>query len=155
MQNSLVISLFTFLLYGIHSVSAQTPDEMRRVIVVTPSDCMLLEQHVPDDDVKYKPDVDVRGNATVPAEIKSASRFGLPENGYSFFMIHDALKDNEIAKELGMDDAQEGKIILGRVSVIDGEVHWNGSSLARAETERLYLLCADERSGKKRPILKR
>ncbi len=136
-------------------VWAQDQEDIQHIVIVTPEDCLLLEEHIPDDDVTYKPDVDVRGNSVVPAEIKNGNRLDLGTRGYSFYMTHDALKDNEIAKEYGLSDAQEGKIILGRVSIQGGDVYWNGASLKNSERNHLYALCRETSDGKKRPILKR
>ncbi len=149
-----VLILLGFFWPGIVSFS-QESDNVERIVIVTPEDCLLLEQHIPDDDVNYKPDVDVRGKPTVPAEVENTNGLLIGENGYSFYMTHDALKDNEIAQKYGIDNAQEGKIILGRVTVKDGDVLWNGTSLKNSQRNSIYLLCSDERSRKRRPIFKR
>ena len=79
----------------------------------------------------------------------------LGENGYSFYMTHDALKDSPLNPGPGLDGANEGKIILGQVTVKDGDVLWNGISLKEADKNRIYLLCEEQRRGKRRPIIKR
>lgn len=149
-----IVMLFLNSLFFIKAWS-QEPEFERRVVIINPQDCLLLEEHIPDDDVNYKPDVDVRGNALVPAEINNGNSLGLGENGFSFYMTHDALKDNEIAEKFGLTDAQEGRMILGRITVLDGDVLWNGSSMKSTERDQVYALCRELRSGKKRPILKR
>lgn len=130
-------------------------EQAERVILITSRDCLLLNHHVPDADVKYRPDVDVRGKSTVPAEIESARGLNLGQNGYSFYMVHDALKENEVAQRFGVEDSNQGKVILGQVTVQDGEVFWNGSPLQGADQESIYLLCDQERRKKRRPIVKR
>lgn len=155
MKMLLTIVLTAITTIAIKPAWSQERDDLQRVIIITPEDCLLLEEHIPDDDVNYKPDVDVRGNSVVPPEIRSDNRLDLGEDGYSFYMTHDALKDNEIAREFGLSDAQEGKMILGRISVRGGEVYWNGSSLKNAERNYVYALCRETAGGKKRPILKR
>jgi len=126
-----------------------------RVILVTSEHCQLLTPHIPDDDVNYKPDQDVRGNDLVPAEIKSGNRLGLGERGYSFYMTHDALKGLNADQRSGLTGNEEGKIILGQVTVKNGDVYWNGTSLKQADRDRIYLLCEQDRRGKRRPIIKR
>lgn len=155
MRKSLTIISMAISTIAINHVWALDQDDMQRVVIVTPEDCLLLEQHIPDDNVTYKPDVDVRGNSVVPAEIKNGNRLDLGTEGYSFYMTHDALKDNQIAKEYGLSDAQEGKIVLGRISIQGGDVYWNGISLKNNERNQIYALCHEREAGKRRPILKR
>ncbi len=130
-------------------------DNRERIILVTPGDCLILNKHVPDADVKFKPDVDVRGNKTVPAEIGNKDVLGLDGKGYTFYMTHDALKDNEIAAARGLSGSEEGKIILGSVTVKNGDILWNGSSLKAADRDRIFMLCEEDRRQKRRPIYKR
>lgn len=124
------------------------------VLLVTRSDCLLLTRHTADADVKYKDAVDVRGRKIVPANVKSGNRLNLNENGYSFYLTHDAVKNN-IANSTGIDAENEGKIILGQVTVKDGDVLWNGTSLKDADKERILLLCDEDALKKRRPIRKR
>lgn len=128
----------------------------QQVIVVTTEQCQLLTPHIPDADVEYKAGVDARGREVAPADIAGGNnQLNLGENGYSFFITHDALKDSNIAQEHGLTGSQEGKIVLGQVTVKDGDVFWNGQSLAQADRNRIYMLCNEERRGKRRPIIKR
>ena len=149
-----ILNLFMFLFVASFS-NAQETQDVERIIIVTPSDCLLLEQHIPDDDVNYKPDVDVRGNPTVPAEVKNTNNMRIGENGYSFYLTHDALGNDEFKKQYGLDTAQEGRIILGQVSVKEGEVYWNGEPLQNRYRHNIYLLCDEEQRRKRRPIIKR
>ena len=50
---------------------------------------------------------------------------------------------------------QEGKIILGQVTVKGGDVFWNGSSMREADRNSIYMLCDEQRRVKRRPIVKR
>lgn len=159
-MSKILTVLILFNLLGAHETlkaqEEQVEDEQfERIILITSRDCLLLNRHVPDADVKYKPDVDVRGRNTVPAEVRSARGLNLGQNGYSFYMTHDALKGNEIAQRFGVEDSNEGKIILGQVTVQDGEVLWNGSPLQGADQDSVYLLCDQERRKKRRPVVKR
>ncbi len=151
-----VKAMILFIFSGVCiSASAQEQQDVERIIIVTPADCLLLEQHIPDEDVNYKPDVDVRGNAVVPAEIENTNALRIGEHGYSFYLTHDALKENEFIKQYGLDTAQEGKIILGQVTVKDGDVLWNGVSLKNSHMRSIQMLCHDDRARKKRPMIKR
>ncbi len=155
MKSTLTIVSVVLYWLLLSTASSQESDIERRVVIISPQDCLLLDEHIPDDDVNYKPDVDVRGKNLVPAEVESGNSLGLGENGFSFYMTHDALKDNEIAEAYGLTDAQEGKMILGRISILDGDVYWNGSSMKSAERNQIYALCREQGYGKNRPILKR
>lgn len=137
------------------NIALAQENNVERVILITPSNCLLLTQHVPDADVEYQPGLDARGNKVVPADIGNNSNLGLGENGFSFYMTHDALRENSIADQYGLGDAQEGKIILGQVTVKDGDVLWNGTSLKEADKNRVYMLCAEQAREKRRPIIKR
>ncbi|MDG1709238.1 MAG: hypothetical protein P8H03_10780 [Emcibacteraceae bacterium] len=136
-------------------IEPQVMPQAERIILVTPSDCQLLTPHVPDADVEYKPGKDVRGRDIVPADIGGGDALGLGNNGYSFYMTHDALKESGVAEEYGLTGSQEGKIILGQVTVRDGDVFWNGNSLQEADRNSIYMLCNEQRRGKRRPIVKR
>jgi len=137
-----------------HCTLAQE-NNIERVILITPSNCSLLNQHVPDADVDYMPGLDARGNRVAPADLENRSGLGLGANGNSFYMTHDALRENSIANQFGLSDAQEGKIILGQVTVRDGDVLWNGTSLKEADRKQIYMLCEEQAGEKRRPIIKR
>ena len=96
------------------------------------------------------------GRDVVPAGINGGTNaLGLGQNGYSFYMIHDALKEWNAAENFDLTGSQEGRIILGQITVKDGDVLWNGNSSREAVGKRIYMLCNAERRGKKRPIVKR
>ena len=44
------------------------------LLSVKPDDCAALVAHVPDDDVAYRPGVDVRGNKVAPADLNQIGR---------------------------------------------------------------------------------
>jgi hypothetical protein len=131
----------------------QLPRE--RIILVTSADCQLLTPHVPNADVEYNPGKDVRGRDVAPADIDGGNALGLGQNGYSFYMTHDALKESAQSEMFGLADSQEGKIVLGQVTVLNGDVLWNVTSLGETDRNRLYMLCDEERRTKRRPIFKR
>lgn len=165
MIRALKVLLLYIPLLGIVNSRAQSVDvpalqtvpiDAEQIILVTPEHCQLLTPHIPDDSVNYKPGKDVLGRDVVPADINGGGNaLGLGQNGYSFYMIHDALKDANATEKFGLTGSQEGRIILGRVTVKDGDVLWNGNSLRQADKNRIYMLCNAERNGKKRPIVKR
>ncbi|HPF45697.1 MAG: hypothetical protein KDF58_00970 [Alphaproteobacteria bacterium] len=130
--------------------AVKTPD---RILLVTHKDCQLLRPYIPDEDVTYKPDQDVRGKRLVSAEIKNENDLMIGNNGYSFYLTHDALKEMNENKDAGLTGSEEGKIILGQVTVKNGDVLWNGQSLKESDKSRIYMLCDQQR--KRRPIIKR
>ena len=154
----------SFFILGSVTVFAQTIAEPlvgpiepmpERIILVTRADCQMLTPHVPNADVEYRPGKDVRGRDIVPADIGGGDALGLGVNGYSFYMTHDALKESGKAEKYGLSQNQEGKIILGQVTVKGGDVFWNGSSLREADRNSIYMLCDEQRRQKRRPIVKR
>ncbi|MSO73034.1 MAG: hypothetical protein EXQ84_05425 [Rhodospirillaceae bacterium] len=48
-------------------------------VALSTADCKKLEQHVPADDVTYKPGVDVRGKPVVPADLGGGSTIKIPD----------------------------------------------------------------------------
>lgn len=154
MRNILTILILLGFLNVGQNLSAQEISA-ERIILITPSNCLLLSQHVPDADVEYQPGLDVRGNKIAPADLQNNNGLALGANGYSFYMTHDALRENSIADQYGLGDAQEGKIILGQVTVKNGDVLWNGRSLKEADRNRVYMLCEEQAREKRRPIIKR
>ena len=130
------------LIYG-HYAFAQSVDvsalqtvllPAEQIILVTPEQCQLLPPpHIPDDIVNYKPEKDLMGRDVVPAGINGGTNaLGLGQNGYSFYMIHDALKEWNAAENFDLTGSQEGRIILGQITVKDGDVLWNGNSSREA-----------------------
>jgi hypothetical protein len=49
-----------------------------RTIVVEDGRCRVVERHVPDEDVAYKPGVDVNGRAVVPADLNGGNQVVTP-----------------------------------------------------------------------------
>ncbi|MDG1995491.1 MAG: hypothetical protein P8J14_03275 [Emcibacteraceae bacterium] len=131
------------------------PIIQERIILVTQAQCQMITSHVADVDVEYKPGKDVRGRDVVSADVEGSDALGLGKNGYSFYMTHDALKESGRTEKYGLSQSQEGKIILGQVTVKDGDVLWNGSSLREADRNSIYMLCDEQRRTKRRPIVKR
>ena len=48
-------------------------------VALSTADCKKLVQHVPADDVTYKPGVDVRGKAVAPADLGGGYNVNIPE----------------------------------------------------------------------------
>ena len=106
--------LYTLVLLSfaaLNSLAQSQEKNTQQIILVTPSDCRLLTKHVPDANVNYEPNVDVRGNSVVPADINGGNILGLGEDGYSFYMTHDALKEKGRANIAGLSQSDEGKMI--------------------------------------------
>lgn len=49
-----------------------------RTIVVEDGRCRVVERHVPDDDVAYRPGVDVKGRAVAPADLNGGNQVATP-----------------------------------------------------------------------------
>ncbi len=146
--------LFYMILLGYSNVTSLAQAQ-EKIILVTPADCQLLTNYIPSDDVEYKAGIDTRGNKVAPADLNSGNSLGLGQDGYSFYMTHDALKGNDYATDPRFSSSQEGKIILGQVTIKDGDVLWNGTSLKENEKKRIYMLCNEDNDEKRRPVYKR
>ncbi len=147
------IFIFIFMAGYPNSVLSQStdlPDVTERVLLRTSEHCLLLSEHIPDDDVAYKPGVSAHGETVAPADLPGGNSLGLGEQDYSFLMTHDALNtqksnENSVVSPNGLTPAQEGKIILGQVSVRDGAVFWNGQPLTSQDTAQIHILCNDDK----------
>ena len=148
-----ILVLLNFCILNSNAISQKKNTE--QIILVTPSDCRLLTQHMPDASVEYKPSVDVRGNSVVSADLNGGNVIGIGEDGYSFYMTHDALKEKGLVNITGLGQSDEGKIVLGQVTVKDGDVLWNGTSLKEMDKQRIYMLCDQQAREKRRLIRKR
>ena len=145
----IVFSIF-FFIGNARAQTDETVQSVEKIILITPRHCLLLSEHIPDADVAYKPGIDARGRQVVPADIDKRNYLGLGEGGYSFLMTHDALnqvetENNNVNSPNQLTPLQEGKIVLGQVTVIDGDVLWNGQSLKQQDKNQIYLLCDEEK----------
>lgn len=114
--------IFILLYCALFAVSAQAQNITQRVEL-----CHVLDKHVPDDDVTYKPGVDVKGNAVAPADLNGGSDFELPET------IKIPLTIN-LAEEFDIDGEYTEDSLnapLGMIEVrMDGAVIYNGQDIS-------------------------
>ncbi len=128
-------------------------------VKLSTADCRQLVQHVPKDDVTYKPGVDVRGKAVVPADVGGGYDVKMPES-------IDIQIGIDLADRLALRDAKrtqpttpglpgaptptppvrkvmpfEGKAPLGTLSVKGNDVYWNGQRLASGDERALSEAC--------------
>ncbi|MEO5373927.1 MAG: hypothetical protein H7840_06550 [Alphaproteobacteria bacterium] len=97
--------------------------------------CARLVEHVPADDVAYRPGVDVRGNAVAPANVGGGRSIKVPE---------------EISIDIGRDIASKympgvaggyGKTSVGTVTVKNGKTYFNGEPIADRDQAALAAAC--------------
>ncbi len=125
-------------------------------VALSTSDCTKLVEHVPADDVTYKPGVDVHGKPVVPADLGDASAITMPEeiNIQIGIDLADrlALRD---AKRAGANPGVPGattgvtrKVMpysgIGQVGVLSikgNDAFWNGERIAPQDQLLLAEAC--------------
>ena len=116
-------------------------------------------QHVPADDVTYKPGVDVRGKPVVPADLGSGSAITIPDKiniqiGIDLadrLALRDARRTQPIT--LGLPGTPtppqpvrkvmpfEGKAAIGTLTIKGNEAFWNGERIAPQDEVSLAEAC--------------
>ena len=128
-------------------------------VAVSAAECKKLVAHTPNDDVNYKPGVDVRGNKVAPADLDGGYQMELPESidlqiGVDLadrLAIRDANKRNAAQAGAGLPTGgaaatrkvlpAEGYAPLGTLSIRGNEAYWNGKLLAGSDQAALTLAC--------------
>lgn len=133
--------LFIFMFLGV-PVLAQAQEQTQELqsneqksVIVDPDICRALVQHTPDDDVAYKPGVDVDGDPVVGADLND-SAFDAP-NEYSFDITVDVSEYQNMAQPDGI----EGQLRIGRITYENGRLLMDGKPLSNAEKEAIYYSC--------------
>jgi hypothetical protein len=120
-------------------------------VAVSAADCKKLVAHTPNDDVTYKPGVDVRGKKVAPADLDGGYQMELPES-------IDLQIGVDLADRLALRDARkqaqsgsapttrkvlpaEGYAPVGTLSIRGNEAYWNGKLLASQDQAALTLAC--------------
>jgi hypothetical protein len=117
--------------------------------VLSTGDCQKLVQHVPNDDVTYKPGVDVRGQPVAPADLGGGYKLDIPETidiqiGLD---LADRLGRRESPRQ-GIDPPVrkvmpfEGKAPLGVLSIKGNEAYWNNQRLMPQDEALLAEACS-------------
>ncbi|MDP2205504.1 MAG: hypothetical protein Q8K65_04290 [Alphaproteobacteria bacterium] len=110
-----------------------------QTVVLDDAACRAIMRHVPDEDVAYKPGVDVKGKPVVEADL-NASPLKVPET-ISFDITVDALKHAGISAPAGTE-AVAG---IGRVEVKpDGSMLFNGAPMEGEAEAALRALCKEK-----------
>lgn len=105
---------------------APLPEEPGPRITVSRSACRALVRHVPDDDVAYKPGVDVHGRKVAPADLNGGSNIltSLPKE-IEFPVTLDFFEYSGIAVPNGISGDQN----IGRITYRKGRVYFNDQPL--------------------------
>jgi hypothetical protein len=128
-------------------------------VTLSSGDCAKLVQHVPADDVTYRPGVDVRGKPVVPADLGGGSAITMPEEIHIQIGVdladRLALRNSRLTPPPtpglpGPPSAQpttrpalpfEGKGHVGVLSVKGNDVFWNGERIAPQDEVLLAEAC--------------
>lgn len=108
-------------------------------IRITRSDCVQLVEHVPSDDVAYRPGVDVRGKQVAPADVAGTPdlRNIVPEV-LEFPIALNPLKGG--AARFGETSLEVGTV---KFDMKSRRATFNGESLTRRETRLLAKECRE------------
>lgn len=104
-------------------------------LVITADDCVELTKHVPDADVKYRPDADPD---VVPADLGKRRRIEVPRQ----FSIPITV---ELEKRFGIPNNNQYKAEarIGTVEWKDGRAWFNGQPLGSDEERAVARLCRE------------
>jgi hypothetical protein len=124
-------------------------------VKLSTGDCSKLVQHVPADDVTYKPGVDVRGRPVVPADLGGGSAITIPDEidiqiGIDLadrLALREARRTGSTPGVPGPTSAvrpvlpYEGKAALGILTIKGNDAFWNGKRIAPQDEVLLAEAC--------------
>ena len=120
------------------------------LLSVKPDDCAELVAHVPDDDVAYRPGVDVRGNKVAPADLNQIGRIDYDTDhiiitiGHPLIAIDGELGDQDrFVAGGGRIDVFGADLDVGAVTLRGGEVYFNGRRLTDTQRRAIAEACAE------------
>jgi hypothetical protein len=135
---------------GVFCALGLTTPTLAETVSLSTGDCKKLVQHVPSDDVTYKPGVDVRGKAVVPADIDGGYQMNIPE-------AIDIQIGVDLADRMGLRAARrqgaqpgapvrkvlpyEGKAAIGTLTIKGNDAFWNGERLVPQDEKLLAEAC--------------
>ena len=159
------LSLFSVLTIAASSITfSATSIAWAETVTLSTGACSQMVQHVPADDVTYKPGVDVHGKAVVPADLGSSSGGG----GANITMPDqiDIQIGIDLADRLALRDAKkpqvltpglpgtttpgqparkvlpyEGKAAIGVLTIKGNDAFWNGERIAPQDEVLLAEAC--------------
>ncbi len=127
-------------------------------VKLSTGDCTKLVQHQPADDVTYKPGVDVRGKAVVPADLGGGTTMQIPEEiniqiGIDVadrLALRDARRRNAQPTIPGLPPSPavrkvlpyEGKAPMGMLTIKGNDAYWNGERIAPQDEALLAEACS-------------
>lgn len=126
---------------GLAAATSSEPEDVMPKIIVTRSACQALVRHVPDDDVAYKPGVDVRGNAVAPADLNGGSNIlkSLPKE-IEFPVTLDFFEYSGI----DVPDGMSGEQSIGKITYRNGRVYFNNEPIGNeATSDELIKACRE------------
>ncbi len=103
--------------------------------------CRWLVEHIPADDVAYKPGVDVRGKPVKPADLNSSATMAIPRNVDIDLTLPHLLSD-KLVRLYGRLKA-EARVGYVTVDTKTGDATYNGKTLRDPETAELITFCRD------------
>ncbi len=110
---------------------------------ITVDDCAALTAHEPADDVAYQPGVDVNGKPVAPADLDAAGQLELPSDHEYWLEIALPLRDAVRASDgSALDRVGGSEIVVGVVTVRDGDAYFDGEPLGSQETHAVLEACA-------------
>jgi hypothetical protein len=95
-------------------------------LVISAGDCQWLTRHHPAPDVAYQPGVDVRGKKVAPADLNG----GYPDIKVPEEITFEVTAELKRYLESAASGRFAGEAVLGRVTVKDEKVYFNGQLIA-------------------------
>lgn len=126
---------------GADAAPSNGAEDTQPKITVSRSACKALVRHVPDEDVAYKPGVDVRGNAVAPADLNGGSNIlrSLPKE-IEFPVTLDFFEYSGIDAPDGMSGEQS----IGKITYRNGRVYFNDQPIGNdAVNDDLIAACRE------------
>ncbi len=114
---------------------------LAQTFTITADDCVELTKHIPDNDVKFRPDADPD---VAPADLKGRSRIQVPRE----FNIPITV---ELEKRFGIpaNNKYKAEPQIGMVEWKNGRAFFNGQPLGSDEERVIGYLCRDRLSARR------
>lgn len=108
-------------------------------VQISERDCRWLTQHVPADDVAYRPGVDVKGRAVAPADLNAYGSITAPDQIY----IGLDVPLRVFLEDGGPQRLREAEVNVGHVVVdlTSNRVFYNGRPLSDPDIAQLAVAC--------------
>jgi hypothetical protein len=136
-----ILPLLLGLMVPVTIVVAQ-PRDGQGVVVIDPRACQILDRHVPDADVTYRPGVDAQGRAVAPADLPGSAGAMAADFPITFDITAD------IAQRIGLPAGSGlgvGNVAAARVEVVGDRVLLNGRDVGGPARGEIQVLCSQRR----------